>query len=139
MPNPKTVLTEPRIEPEPVAPTDFSLDRAVNEIDDWDLKIFQGLINNQLTDRQLDLIVNPDKVFPRQKSVMAVHWHPEWIPLKALRRRVTAMYPGRERELTIPTQHNKLMVLGDYAGVEVDAQSTGFNRKVQLLLHFKAG
>ena len=52
--------------------------------------------------------------------------------------RVHAMYPRRKHELVIPTQHNELLVLGDYAGVEIDCYSHGFNRKVQLLAHFAA-
>ena len=119
-------------------PADFSLERAGDEIDELDLKIFSRLINTELSDDQLTMIEQPGKEFPRQETVMAVHWHPEWIPMESIGRRVEMMYPHRNDELIIPTQHNKLMVLGDYAGVEVDAQSTGFNRKVQLLLHFKA-
>ena len=38
----------------------------------------------------------------------------------------------------IPTQHNEILSLNGYSGVEVDCYSHGFNRKVQLLLHFKS-
>jgi len=42
-----------------------------------------------------------------------------------------------EDELLIPTQHNELMSYGPYTGVEVDCYASGFNQKVQLLLHFE--
>jgi hypothetical protein len=48
------------------------------------------------------------------------------------------MFPNKSEELLIPTQHNELMSFGDYAGVEVDCYASGFNQKVQLLLHFEA-
>jgi hypothetical protein len=69
--------------------------------------------------------------------VLAIHWHPEWIPLEMVAKRIEAMFPGRQDELIIPTQHNHLMNWDGYSGVEVDCYSSGFNRKVQLLLHFK--
>ena len=50
--------------------------------------------------------------------------------------RLDAMFPNRQHELIIPTQHNVLMSLNGYTGVEIDCYSIGFNRKVQLLAHF---
>jgi hypothetical protein len=49
---------------------------------------------------------------------------------------VTRLFPNREEELIIPTQHNVLSTWDNHTGVEVDCYSAGFNRKVQLLLHF---
>lgn len=51
--------------------------------------------------------------------------------------RVAAMFPESDRQLVIPTQHNQILSIGDYSGVEVDCYSPEFNRKVQLLVHFE--
>ena len=119
-------------------PPDFDLQRAVDEIEPWDQEVYDSIIATDLTAQQIESVVNPSETFPKQKAVLAVHWHPEWIPFDLITRRIQAMYPHCERELMIPTQHNKLLTYGEYAGVEVDCYSSGFNRKVQLLLHFKA-
>ena len=119
-------------------PPDFNLDRAVNEISDWDLSVFKDLTAVKLTSEEVRRVITPDQNFPRQREVLAIHWHPEWIPLELIGRRIEAMFPNRASELIIPTQHNQMMIWGEYAGVEVDCQDTGFHTKVQLLLHFKA-
>ena len=124
--------------PEPTIPPDFDLDRAVEEIDQWDLAVFGELVSTDISAAQTEALANPDRLFPRQESVLAVHWHPEWIPLDLAARRIETMFPDGRNNLIIPTQHNQLLTMGDYAGVEVDAYSSGFNRKVQLLLHFRA-
>jgi hypothetical protein len=69
--------------------------------------------------------------------VLAVHWHPENIPLDLVHQRIQNMFPNREMELIIPTQHNELFTYDGYTGVEVDCYSPEFNRKVQLLVHFE--
>jgi len=122
----------------PVAPSDFSPDRAVKEIDDWDQFIYRYLVSTELTPEQVQRVADPAMVYPKQKNVLALHWHPEWIPLDLIARRIEAMFPNRESELVIPTQHNQFMTWGDYAGVEIDCYASGFNRKVQLLLHLRA-
>jgi hypothetical protein len=119
-------------------PPDFDPDRAVNDISDWDQMIFQDLTSSKLTDEQVRQVLTPNEIYPRQKEVLAIHWHPEWIPMDLTERRIHAMFPNAETELIIPTQHNEIMVLGDYAGAEVDCYADGFHGKVQLLLHFKA-
>ena len=50
---------------------------------------------------------------------------------------MAALYPNAGKSLIIPTQHNQILSWNGYSGVEVDCYSSGFNRKVQLLLHFK--
>jgi hypothetical protein len=55
-----------------------------------------------------------------------------------IRQRIDATFPDRTEELVIPTQHNVILSYGPYAGVEVDCYASGFNQKVQLLLHFEA-
>jgi hypothetical protein len=128
--------TIPQAGQEPGPP--FDIDRARGDITEWDLAVYGDLVSTELTPEQKARVAEPDRNFPRQRSVLAVHWHPEWIPFDLIDRRLTAMYPSRQQELIIPTQHNQLLVWGDYAGVEADCYSSGFRRKVQLLFHFKA-
>jgi len=46
------------------------------------------------------------------------------------------MYPNITEYLIIPTQHNEIIIYGDYAGAEIDCRASAFNRKVQILIHF---
>ncbi len=131
-------LPGPALCSEPAPPEDFGLDRAVGGIDGWDRQLYRRLVATELSAEERLRVAAPELVLPRQREVLAVHWHPEWVPLELARRRVDRMFPGRETELMIPTQHNQLLTLGGYAGVEVDCFAGGFGRKVQLLLHFKA-
>lgn len=121
-----------------VAPPDFDLDRATQEITPWDQAVFRELTTTQLSEEQIRRVREAWQEFPRQKQVLAIHWHPEWVPLKLVDERIRGTFPNSRLNLIIPTQHNELMTMGEYAGVEVDCYSSGFNRKVQLLLHFKA-
>ena len=112
-----------------------SWDPAVTE---QDLAIFEALTNTSLSGDTLDEIASPPFVLPGQRAVMAVHWHPEFVPMDVARRRVGGMYPNMAESLIIPTQHNEILEYdGEFSGVEVDCYSHGFNQKVQLLLHFK--
>ncbi len=112
---------------------------AVPDITETDYRIFSGIICIQLTPEELSRIINPVQTFPEQNTVLAVHWHPEYIPMELIRKRIENTFPFKEKELIIPTQHNQLMTYDSvYHGVEVDCYSRGFKRKVQLLLHFKA-
>ena len=110
-----------------------------HEPGEWDQETFARIVSTDLSPDQVERLVTPSEVFHRQAAVMAVHWHPEWIPLELARRRLETAFPNRQRELVIPTQHNELMTMGGLAGVEVDCYSAGFNRKVQLLLHLREG
>ena len=116
----------------------FDLDRAVKDISEQDQKIYEDIVSIELTPAQQDMVSQPEQTFPKQKELLAIHWHPEWIPLELVAQRLEAMFPHAEEKLIIPTQHNQLMTFGDYAGVEIDCYSSGFQRKVQLLLHFNA-
>ncbi|MBF0531234.1 MAG: hypothetical protein HQK55_18600 [Deltaproteobacteria bacterium] len=114
------------------------MDRAVRGITDEDRAVFLSLVTTNLTEEQVRMVLTPNTIRPRQKDVLAIHWHPEWVPLDLVARRIAAGFPFCQHSLIIPTQHNELMVMGNYAGVEVDCYATGFNRKIQLLLHFSA-
>lgn len=107
------------------------------EILEEDERIFHGILSQELTPEQVNRIVTPLQVLPRQEEVLAIHWHPEFIPMELVKQRIQAMYPHARNTLIIPTQHNVLMSYGNYTGVEVDCLSRGFQRKVQLLLHFR--
>ncbi|MBN2706354.1 MAG: hypothetical protein JXR89_07940 [Deltaproteobacteria bacterium] len=108
------------------------------EISELDEKRFFKVLSNELTAEDKLRIVTPDKIFKRQEEVLAVHWHPEFIPLELIARRLEALFPDRKQELIIPTQHNVLMEFNGFSGVEVDCYSSGFNRKVQLLIHLQS-
>ena len=108
-------------------------------ITDFDARVFEEITNLEISAEQANRVITPTKVFPSQALVMAVHWHPEYIPLELIRLRIENTFPCKKDELIIPTQHNRLMSYdGKYSGVEVDCYSRGFKRKVQLLLHFKS-
>ncbi|TBV79294.1 MAG: hypothetical protein EYX74_07330 [Desulfobulbaceae bacterium] len=106
------------------------------EITAEDERRFWAIATTELTTAQQQLVSQPTQVFPHQESVLAVHWHPEFVPMELIRARITALYPKSHEELIIPTQHNRINAYDDYCGVEVDCYSRGFQRKVQLLLHF---
>ena len=107
------------------------------EISEEDSKRFFAVVSTDLTKEQEKQITDVETVYPRQRSVLAVHWHPEFVPMDLIRKRIETTFPKRTSELIIPTQHNMLTEYDDYAGVEVDCYSQGFQRKVQLLLHFE--
>lgn len=107
------------------------------EVTEFDERLFAGLIDTNLDAEAEKRILTPGVVQPAQDSVLAVHWHPEHVPLPLIKRRIEASYPAMRKSLIIPTQHNELMEYGPYTGVEVDCYSRGFNQKVQLLLHFR--
>lgn len=107
------------------------------EITDEDRTRFHEVISTDLADWQIEQVVTPSKIYRRQEKLLALHWHPEFVPFDLITRRVNAMFPNVTDRMMIPTQHNVLMSYGDYTGVEVDCYASGFNQKVQLLLHFE--
>ncbi|MGE4265115.1 MAG: hypothetical protein AB7E46_11670 [Desulfovibrio sp.] len=107
------------------------------DVTEADERLFASLVDTSLDEAMRERIVAPAVVMPAQDSVLAVHWHPEHVPLDLIRQRIQASYPNMRKSLIIPTQHNELMEYGPYTGVEVDCYSRGFNQKVQLLLHFR--
>ncbi len=107
------------------------------EITESDAAIFERIISSELNETQKEQILSPPVTFPRQERVLAVHWHPEFVPMDLIARRVDMVFPNKEEELIIPTQHNEILSYGTYSGVEVDCYSKGFDLKVQLLLHFE--
>jgi len=103
-----------------------------------DERAFFAITETKLTPEEEAFIAAPAEVLPRQERVLALHWHPEYVPMPLIKQRIEATFPGCAQSLVIPTQHNEITTYGDFAGVEVDCYSSGFNQKVQLLIHFRA-
>lgn len=108
------------------------------EITEADEALFRHITTTELTPDQRQRMITPSRVYPRQSSVLAVHWHPEFIPMDLTAQRIAATFPDSRKQLIIPTQHNEISSFGIYSGVEVDCYSKGFNQKVQILLHFNS-
>ena len=107
------------------------------EVTEQDEKVFFEVVSIELDGEQVKRVLEPSGPYPKLRQVMAVHWHPEFVPMDLIQKRIEDNFPNKTEELIIPTQHNQIMTYGDYAGVEVDCYSRGFKQKVQLLLHFK--
>jgi hypothetical protein len=118
------------------ARVDLDLRVVPTEVTDTDVRMYRELVSTKLTAEQIRMIEEPERTYELQTSVLAVHWHQEFVPLEHVRVRVGRLFPNREDELIIPTQHNVLSSWDEHTGVEVDCYSAGFNRKVQLLVHF---
>ncbi len=112
-------------------------EQIVQEITEQDRDRLFAVTSTDLNDAQRTRLTTPARTHPLQREVLAVHWHPEFVPMDINRQRIEATFPKKEQELIIPTQHNEILTYDDYAGVEVDCFSHGFNQKVQLLLHFR--
>ncbi|PKN07140.1 MAG: hypothetical protein CVU73_14825 [Deltaproteobacteria bacterium HGW-Deltaproteobacteria-8] len=107
------------------------------EITEADELLFAAITSTQLDEAARQRILTPAVIQPTQEAVLAVHWHPEFVPMELIRQRIEASYPAMRTQLIIPTQHNELLEYGPYTGVEADCYSRGFNQKVQILLHFR--
>ena len=107
------------------------------EISESDRETWEQITYRILTLEQLVRVSKPQQVYPGQGNVLAVHWHPEFVPLDNIRQRIENTFPHRSRWLIIPTQHNILTSYDEFSGVEVDCYARGFNRKIQFLVHFE--
>ncbi len=118
------------------------MDKIVKPFNDdlcqWDDDIYRQLVRMELAPDEVETIVTPATVFPREQDIVAVHWHPEQVPIELVKQRISRMFPDKTKELIIPTQHNILMSYDEYSGAEIDCYSRDFNRKVQLLVHFNS-
>ncbi|MDR1607927.1 MAG: hypothetical protein LBT38_05920 [Deltaproteobacteria bacterium] len=111
------------------------LDKVVSA-DDW--AVFNRLTSVELTAKEIAVASRPSRQDFEEKRVLAVHWHPEWIPLDLIHQRTRAAFPAADDFLFIPTQHNQLMTVGDWTGVEADAYAPEYGLKIQLLIHFRS-
>jgi hypothetical protein len=107
------------------------------ELTEWDEEIYNEITSTDLSDDQKQEIRSTPRMYPREEHVLAIHWHPEQVPLDLVEERIDKTFPNKRNELIIPTQHNMILHFNGYAGAEVDCYSREFKRKVQLLLHFK--
>lgn len=114
-----------------------SPDRIPDEIQEKERVLFRRITSTSLTPEQEQRFLRAPNIFREEETVLAIHWHPEFIPMELATRRIDLVFPNRTSDLIIPTQHNVLTSLGAFSGVEVDCYSAGFNQKVQLLLHFE--
>lgn len=108
------------------------------EITEEDERIFERITTTNLTEEQIDTVTTVQDVYSRERQVLGLHWHPEYIPMELILERVGKMFPNREEELLIPTQHNVFLTNAGFAGAEIDCFSKEFNTKVQLLIHLRA-
>jgi len=117
----------------------FSVEKLDEELTEFDHSAYQRLVTVELTPDQRRRIVEPPRVHFDQDAVLAIHWHPEFVPSDLITQRLAASFPNSDLELIIPTQHNQLTSYNGFAGVEIDCYAKAFNRKVQFLVHFKEG
>ncbi|MDR2141086.1 MAG: hypothetical protein LBR11_04735 [Deltaproteobacteria bacterium] len=119
----------------PNAPAPRGAAQFVKESPSEDWAAFNRLTSVELTSRETTVAARPTRQDLEEKRVLAVHFHPEWIPLDLIAERVNQAFPAADDRLVIPTQHNRLMTLGEWAGVEADAYAPEYGLKVQLLIH----
>lgn len=96
---------------------------------------FRRITSIEISPEAATRIAQPTMQYPEQDAVLAIHWHPEFVPVSLIQSRVQVMYPAMTDQLIIPTQHNVITSYGEYSGVEIDAYAPDFNRKVQFLVH----
>ncbi len=137
-------VTESRPPSGPAAPAEepdpkfFSPDAAVNGIDEEDWLVFNRLTSVELTPEERELASRPTRTAPEARECLAVHWHPEWAPPDLIRSRLALAFPKADNSLIIPTQHNRVLAFGPWAGVEADVYDRRYGLKVHLLVHFPA-
>lgn len=116
----------------------IDLNKLSDELTEWDQISYEKLVTIKLTQEQIERILEPAEVFSNQKTVTALHWHPEFVDMGLIKKRIEATFPNMEKQLIIPTQHNQILSYdGEYSGVEVDCYAPQFQKKVQFLLHFE--
>ncbi len=116
----------------------FSPRAAERNISEKDWAVFQRLTSVKLNAEERLMAETPQRLDGEETEFLAVHWHPEWIPLGLIEKRLQKSFPAAVNSLAIPTQHNKVMVFGQWAGVEADVYDRAYGQKVQLLIHFRA-
>ncbi len=132
------VTIAPPVETGSAPPPVFNLEAASRGIDEEDWRQFNHLTSVELDGEERALAARPDRLAPEAREYLAVHWHPEWAPLDLIRRRLELAFPRAGNHLAIPTQHNRILRFGDWAGVEADVYDRRYGLKVQLLIHFSA-
>jgi len=109
------------------------------EVTERDEQALLRITSAGLSEDQRARIITPPTTHRDKELIIALHWHPEFIPMGLIRERIDAMYPEKKEELIIPTQHNEFMTYDSlFSGVEIDCFSKEFNQKVQLLIHLRS-
>ncbi|MDR1296076.1 MAG: hypothetical protein LBO05_01620 [Deltaproteobacteria bacterium] len=103
-----------------------------------DLEAFDRLTSVELTPEETALASTPDRTDENEDRLFAVHFHPEWVGLDLIEKRLALAFPNVSDFMVIPTQHNRVTVMGPWAGVEVDCYAPGYDQKIQLLIHLRA-
>jgi hypothetical protein len=86
------------------------LREATEEITDWDWRTFEKLTSVELDVREKERIVCPERVFEQNDPVLAIHWHPEMVPIPLVQKRIEAIYPHPQKTLITPPKQNKLLI-----------------------------
>ncbi|MDR2352567.1 MAG: hypothetical protein LBF22_05285 [Deltaproteobacteria bacterium] len=108
------------------------------ELTSEDFDIFNTLTNISLSPAETELALEPTQKDPEEKQIFALHFHPEWVPLELIDKRLQTAFPNAEERFAIPTQHNVLMTLDTFTGVEADVFVHAYGLKIQLLIHLKS-
>ena len=103
-----------------------------------DLAVFERLTSIGLSEAERRLAATPDRRALGEKRLLALHFHPEWVPLGLVEARLAKAFPDADDALVIPTQHNQIMALGEFAGVEADVYAPQYGEKIQLLIHLRS-
>ena len=85
------------------------------ELTDWDQAIYRKLVSTEISPEERDALVNPPMIIGDEEAVLAIHWHPESVPMDINELRINKMFPAHSEELIIPTQHNLLMSFHEYS------------------------
>jgi hypothetical protein len=107
-------------------------------LDKEDWRIFNGLTAIGLTAEEEARATTPERVDEAERHVLALHFHPEWVPMGMVDSRLKRAFPNAETRLAIPTQHNQLQELDGFTGVEADVFAHEYGIKIQLLIHLKS-
>ncbi|MDR1486590.1 MAG: hypothetical protein LBT62_01150 [Deltaproteobacteria bacterium] len=108
------------------------------EANEEDIEVFERLTSITLSEQEKTLAIIPDHIAPEEKRLMALHFHPEWVPLELIERRLQRSFPHATDRLIIPTQHNMILPLEPWAGVEADVYVPEYQQKIHLLIHLKS-
>jgi hypothetical protein len=108
------------------------------DVSEADLGVFNALTSVELSGRERLLAETPQATAPGEGRLFAVHFHPEWVPPDLIERRLARSFPDAGDRLVIPTQHNQIMAMGPWAGVEADVYAPEYSEKIQLLIHLPA-
>jgi hypothetical protein len=83
-----------------------------NEPTENDEANFAKITAIRLTPEQVDRVVNSATIYSRQQNVLAMHWHPEHIPMDLIEQQIENTFPNRKDALIIPPSTMNYSVFG---------------------------